>query len=238
MNFDDFLLSEYSALREESRHNDDLRSQMIRFFIGLVTAIFGFIRFVSNPSSGVMSSKWMEVLLLTVTMLIGVGVLVFHAVERAKNKENDYVFDCIRSYFWHYSVANQTSATEQESHYPLPTKWPSIEQVNFGAWGTDFIYSLLITLINMFLVFVIAFYLLDRFVYQIYLSVFTAIVWGVFSYSFGYIWILKRRQKRFISFGKDSRLVHLNKELHKLSQDEEMHMDKEFENYDKLYPRE
>ncbi len=152
MRKDDFLLAEYNALRQESRHNDQLRYQMIRFFIGLVLAVLVFLKFEPSPKYELWSSKpSFQAALLIAVALVGWCVLVFHALERAKNKENNYLFDWIRHHFWSSGEANGFQSEHSGADYELPKDKP-VKMKTFWAWGTDLVYAVVISVINTFLV--------------------------------------------------------------------------------------
>ncbi|MBI1929796.1 hypothetical protein HYR99_36795 [Candidatus Poribacteria bacterium] len=53
-----------------------------------------------------------------------------------------------------------------------------------------------------------------------------------------FIYFQRKRSLQPQAFEEDMRDVLLNAELRQLSCDEEAHLEEEFENYDKLYPRE
>ena len=53
-----------------------------------------------------------------------------------------------------------------------------------------------------------------------------------------FVYFVRKRSMEPQAFAEDLRTALLNKELRDLSRAEEQHLDKEFENYDKLYPRE
>lgn len=52
-----------------------------------------------------------------------------------------------------------------------------------------------------------------------------------------FIYFLRKRASRPEVFEEELRSELLNTELSQISRDEELHLEKEFENYDKLYPR-
>jgi len=147
MRKDEFLLAEYNALRQESRHNDQLRHQMIRFFIGLVLAVLAFLKFapssnVSEESSNV--SEEFQGMLLIAVAFIGCCVMFFHALERAKNKENDYLFDWIRHYFWTSGETDGSQSRPPEAGYAFPRHQPNVTEGSFWALGTYFVYAVVI----------------------------------------------------------------------------------------------
>ena len=51
-----------------------------------------------------------------------------------------------------------------------------------------------------------------------------------------FVYFVRKRNLEPQAFAEDLRTTLLNKELRDLSRNEEQHMDKEFEDYDKLYP--
>ncbi|MGH7597601.1 MAG: hypothetical protein ACREOI_14705 [bacterium] len=53
-----------------------------------------------------------------------------------------------------------------------------------------------------------------------------------------FVYFIRKRTLQPQAFEEDLRTALLNQELRDLNREEEMHMDKEFEDYDKLYPRE
>ncbi len=53
-----------------------------------------------------------------------------------------------------------------------------------------------------------------------------------------FVYFVRKRTLQPHDFEEDLRTALLNKELRDLSREEEQHMDKEFEDYDKLNPRE
>lgn len=53
-----------------------------------------------------------------------------------------------------------------------------------------------------------------------------------------FVFFVRKRTLQPNDFEEDLRTALLNKELRDLSREEEFHMDKEFEDYDRLYPRE
>lgn len=53
-----------------------------------------------------------------------------------------------------------------------------------------------------------------------------------------FVFFVRKRTLQPNDLEEDLQAALLNKELHDLSRAEEQHMDKEFEDYDKLYPRE
>ncbi|MBI5788441.1 MAG: hypothetical protein HZA78_06275 [Candidatus Schekmanbacteria bacterium] len=52
-----------------------------------------------------------------------------------------------------------------------------------------------------------------------------------------YIYFLRKRTFQPQAFEEELRSIMLNTELKQLSSNEEAHLEKEFEDYDKLYPR-
>jgi hypothetical protein len=201
MNFTDFLLREYECLRQESRHNDSLRAQMIRFFITIIVAIFGILLVGSKlkPELPLPIDPTLLIAVLVLVNLLGVLVLVFHAFERSKNKENDYTFDVIRSAFWQLGEAEMTEKLGKKISYNLPKEPPCPEKINFWAWGTDFVYSVALTLINVFLALSLVLQispatLRDWVVPAVPLS------WGVLTYLLGYAAVLKHRQNKLRDF--------------------------------------
>jgi len=53
-----------------------------------------------------------------------------------------------------------------------------------------------------------------------------------------FVFFVKKRLLQPDEFRKELRAAVLNAELKELSQEQEAHLESEFENYDKLYPRE
>jgi hypothetical protein len=53
-----------------------------------------------------------------------------------------------------------------------------------------------------------------------------------------FIYFVRKRTFQPAAFEEELRTVLLNTELRGLSREEEIHLEKEFEDYDKLYPRE
>jgi hypothetical protein len=51
-----------------------------------------------------------------------------------------------------------------------------------------------------------------------------------------FIFFLRKRTMQPRAFEEEMQSTMLNTELHQLSREEEAHLEKEFENYDKLYP--
>lgn len=52
-----------------------------------------------------------------------------------------------------------------------------------------------------------------------------------------FIYFIRKRTMHPEAFEEELQSILLNTELHQLSREEEAHLEKEFEDYDKLYPR-
>ncbi len=52
-----------------------------------------------------------------------------------------------------------------------------------------------------------------------------------------FVFFMRKRRLQPEFFQEEMKHLSINEELHQMSRDEEIHLEKEFENYDKLYPR-